>query len=55
MRRHPLDSPAQPDRTMKRQWIAMQQLPELLKRVAELEKRFGAVALKNEPGSSTST
>jgi UDP-3-O-[3-hydroxymyristoyl] glucosamine N-acyltransferase len=34
-------SPAQPDRQTKRQMIAIQQLPELLKRVAELERRLG--------------
>ncbi len=33
--------PAQPDRQTKRQMIALQQLPELLKRVAELEKKLG--------------
>jgi len=33
--------PAQPDRVMKRQMIALQQLPELLKRVTELEKKLG--------------
>src|SRR5258708_1721355 len=33
--------PAQPDRQTKRQIIALQQLPELLRRVAELEKRLG--------------
>ena len=32
-------SPAQPDRQAKRQMIALQQLPELLKRVTELEKK----------------
>ena len=31
-------SPAQPDRQMKRQFLALQQLPELLRRVTELEK-----------------
>ncbi len=31
-------TPAQPDRQMKRQLLALQQLPELLKRVTELEK-----------------
>lgn len=31
-------SPAQPDRQMKRQVLALQQLPELLRRVAQLEK-----------------
>lgn len=37
-----LGSPAQPDRQAKRQFIAMQHLPDLLKRVAELEKKLGA-------------
>lgn len=37
-----LGSPAQPDKDMKRQFIAVRQLPELLKRVAELERRLGA-------------
>jgi UDP-3-O-[3-hydroxymyristoyl] glucosamine N-acyltransferase len=36
-----LGMPAQPDREMKRQFIAVQRLPELLKRVAELEKKLG--------------
>jgi UDP-3-O-[3-hydroxymyristoyl] glucosamine N-acyltransferase len=35
-----LSSPAQPDRQAKRQIIALQQLPELLRRVSELEKRL---------------
>lgn len=35
-----LGSPAQPDRQMKRVYIALQRLPELLKRVSELEKRL---------------
>ncbi len=34
--------PAQPDRQMKRQMIAVQQLPGLLRRVAELEKQLAA-------------
>lgn len=34
-------SPALPDRQMKRQLIAAQQLPDLIKRVAELEKKLG--------------
>jgi UDP-3-O-[3-hydroxymyristoyl] glucosamine N-acyltransferase len=34
-------APAQPDKQIKRQLIAMQHLPELLKRVAELEKKLG--------------
>lgn len=36
-----MGSPAQPDRQMKRQLIAITQLPELLKRVRDLEKRLG--------------
>jgi UDP-3-O-[3-hydroxymyristoyl] glucosamine N-acyltransferase len=34
-------SPAQPDRQTKRQMIAIQQLPDLLKRVADLERKQG--------------
>ena len=33
-----LGIPAMPDKQTKRQWIAMQQLPELIRRVRELEK-----------------
>ncbi len=33
-------SPAQPDRQMKRQLLALQQLPELVRRVRDLEKRL---------------
>jgi UDP-3-O-[3-hydroxymyristoyl] glucosamine N-acyltransferase len=36
-----LGTPAQPDKQAKRQMIAIQRLPELLKRVAELEKKLG--------------
>jgi UDP-3-O-[3-hydroxymyristoyl] glucosamine N-acyltransferase len=36
-----LGSPAQPDKQTKRQFIAIQHLPDLLKRVAELEKKLG--------------
>jgi UDP-3-O-[3-hydroxymyristoyl] glucosamine N-acyltransferase len=35
-------TPAQPDRQAKRQMIALQQLPELLRRVNELEKKLTA-------------
>jgi UDP-3-O-[3-hydroxymyristoyl] glucosamine N-acyltransferase len=42
-----LGSPAQPDREMKRQFIAIQRLPDLLKRVAEFERQFG---LKKDGG-----
>ena len=37
-----LGAPAQPDRQMKRIFIALQRLPELLQRVNELEKRLAA-------------
>jgi UDP-3-O-[3-hydroxymyristoyl] glucosamine N-acyltransferase len=37
-------SPAQPDREYKRQVIALRKLPELLKRVADLEKKLGGKA-----------
>jgi UDP-3-O-[3-hydroxymyristoyl] glucosamine N-acyltransferase len=33
--------PAQPDRQTKRQMLAVQQLPDLLRRIAELEKQLG--------------
>jgi len=36
-----MGSPAQPDRQTKRQMIAIQHLPDLLKRVAELERKLG--------------
>jgi UDP-3-O-[3-hydroxymyristoyl] glucosamine N-acyltransferase len=36
-----LGSPAQPDRQAKRQLIALHHLPELIRRVNELEKRLG--------------
>jgi UDP-3-O-[3-hydroxymyristoyl] glucosamine N-acyltransferase len=41
-----LGSPAQPDRQAKRQFIAIQHLPDLLKRVAELEKKIGTDVAK---------
>jgi len=44
-------SPAQPDRQTKRQLIAMQQLPELIRRVAELERKLGAEAGATETGT----
>jgi UDP-3-O-[3-hydroxymyristoyl] glucosamine N-acyltransferase len=40
-------SPALPDRQMKRIYIAMQRLPELLQRVKELEKRLEETAQKS--------
>jgi len=41
-----LGIPAQPDRQMKRQIIAMQQLPELLKRMREVEKELAELKVK---------
>ena len=37
-------TPAQPDRQAKRQMIALQQLPELLRRFNELERKLEAKA-----------
>jgi len=36
-----MGSPAAPDRLIKRQYLAMERLPELLRRVNELERRLG--------------
>ena len=36
-----LGSPAQPDRQTKRQMLAIQQLPDLLRRVSKIEKKLG--------------
>jgi UDP-3-O-[3-hydroxymyristoyl] glucosamine N-acyltransferase len=41
-----LGSPAQPDRQTKRQMIAIQHLPELLRRVSELEKQLAEKATR---------
>jgi UDP-3-O-[3-hydroxymyristoyl] glucosamine N-acyltransferase len=46
--------PAQPDRQTKRQIIALQQLPDLIKRVAELEKKLGPVSDPLDPGRDAS-
>jgi len=43
-----LGSPAQPDRNTKRQWIAQQRLPELLKRVKALENQLGLDKANND-------
>jgi UDP-3-O-[3-hydroxymyristoyl] glucosamine N-acyltransferase len=43
-----LGAPAQPDREFKRQVIAIQRLPDLLKRIAEFERQFG---LKKDGGA----
>jgi len=42
-------SPAQPDRQAKRQMIALQQLPELFRRVKQLEKQLGVKADTTAP------
>ena len=39
-----MGSPAQPDRVAKRQLLAVERLPELLRRVSELEKKLGGAA-----------
>jgi len=41
-----LGTPAQPDKEMKRQFIAIRHLPNLLKRVAELERKLGGKSKK---------
>ncbi len=41
-----LGIPAQPDKQTKRQWIALQQLPEALRRIRELEKLVARMADK---------
>ena len=43
-----LGSPAVPDRLAKRQYLAIQQLPDLLRRVRDLEKKAGT---KEPPGT----
>ncbi len=44
-----LGAPAQPDRQAKRQLIAIQRLPDLLRRVSELEKRLGLDKTSDTP------
>jgi UDP-3-O-[3-hydroxymyristoyl] glucosamine N-acyltransferase len=44
-------SPAQPDRQAKRQMIALQQLPDLLRRFNELEKKLASVGMTPEDDS----
>jgi UDP-3-O-[3-hydroxymyristoyl] glucosamine N-acyltransferase len=44
-----MGSPARPDRQAKRQLIAIQHLPDLLKRVAELEEKLGTSRTPAEP------
>jgi UDP-3-O-[3-hydroxymyristoyl] glucosamine N-acyltransferase len=35
-----IGSPARPDRQQKRQWVTIERLPELLRRITELERRL---------------
>jgi UDP-3-O-[3-hydroxymyristoyl] glucosamine N-acyltransferase len=44
-----LGTPAQPDGEMKRQYIAIRHLPDLLKRVAELERKLGTKRKRRGP------
>lgn len=48
-------SPAQPDKQAKRQMIALQQLPELIRRVHSLEKQLAAVNPSSQPESDVPT
>ena len=47
-----LGAPAQPDRQAKRQLIAVQHLPELLRRVSKLERKLGVTELPSTLGES---
>jgi len=47
-----LGIPAMPDKQMKRQWISLQQLPEMLKRMRELERQVADLAAKNQNGQA---
>lgn len=47
-----LGTPAVPDRQFKRQFIALQQLPELIRRVRELEKKLGTTSETDEEEKS---
>lgn len=49
-----LGAPAQPDRLIKRQMIAIQHLPELLRRMSALEKKLGLTAPPAKAGSAPS-
>lgn len=41
-----LGIPAQPDRQTKRQWVAMQQLPEMIRRLRDLEKQVSELSAR---------
>lgn len=42
-----LGIPAQPDKQTKRQWIGVQQLPEMIRRLRDLEKQVGELSAQN--------
>lgn len=42
-----LGIPAQPDRQTKRQWVGVQQLPEMIRRLRELEKQVADLTAEN--------
>jgi UDP-3-O-[3-hydroxymyristoyl] glucosamine N-acyltransferase len=48
-----LGSPAYPDREAKRQFIAIRRLPDVLQRIAELEKQFGPLLDSMKPDKKT--
>ena len=47
-----LGTPAYSDRIAKRQIIAVQQLPDLIRRVRELEKKAGIKSASDDPSAS---
>jgi UDP-3-O-[3-hydroxymyristoyl] glucosamine N-acyltransferase len=47
-----LGLPAMPDKQTKRQWVAVQQLPEMLRRVRELEKQVEQLNARALPAGS---
>jgi UDP-3-O-[3-hydroxymyristoyl] glucosamine N-acyltransferase len=47
-----LGAPAQPDKQAKRQLIAIQHLPELLRRVNKLERKLGVSELPSTLGET---
>ncbi len=49
-----LGAPACPDKEMKRQFIAIKQLPDWLKRIAALEKKLGVSPKSAKPGETPS-
>jgi UDP-3-O-[3-hydroxymyristoyl] glucosamine N-acyltransferase len=49
-----LGAPAQPDKEMKRQFIALKQLPDWLRRIAALEKKLGVSGKPKKPNDMDS-